>query len=146
LIVFQRNDNMSGVINSGTHIDAEISPELIENIFYPKSPLHDGAIVISNGRIRAAGCILPLSSNMNINKDLGTRHRAALGMSENYDSLSVVVSEENSAISFASNGMLKRNLSPATLEKLLIKELVPATDGREPSLLSKLKRRNNDHD
>ncbi len=125
LIVFERNDNISAVVNSGTHVDAAISKELLENIFYPKSPLHDGAVIISDGRIKAAGCILPLSANYNIGKDLGTRHRAALGMSENYDSLSVVVSEENSSISFACDGMLKRHLSPETLGKLLEKELLP---------------------
>ncbi len=143
LIVFQRNDVFSSVLNSGTRIDADISSELLENIFYPKSPLHDGAVIITNGRIAAAGCILPLSSNINISKDLGTRHRAALGMSENYDSLSVVVSEENSSVSFACKGMLKRNLSPETLEKLLVRELIPQPAEPAPSLLSKLKRRKN---
>lgn len=128
LIVFEREDNVSSVAHSGTAIDAETSAELLKNIFYPKSPLHDGAVIISNGRVRAAGCILPLSANLNISKELGTRHRAALGMSEAYDSISVVVSEENGFISLASGGVLKRKLSPENLEKILCDQLMPKSD------------------
>ena len=125
LIVFQREDNVTSVANSGTAIDAETTSELIKNIFYPKSPLHDGAVIITGGRVRAAGCILPLSANLNISKELGTRHRAALGMSEAYDSISLVVSEENGYISLASGGVLKRRLSPENLEKILCDQLLP---------------------
>ena len=128
LIVFQREDNVTSVANSGTAINAETSAELIKNIFYPKSPLHDGAVIVTGGRIRAAGCILPLSANLNISKELGTRHRAALGMSEAYDSISLVVSEENGYISLASGGVLKRRLSPENLEKILCDQLLPKTD------------------
>ena len=128
LIVFQREDNVTSVANSGTAIDAETTSELIKNIFYPKSPLHDGAVIITGGRVRAAGCILPLSANLNISKELGTRHRAALGMSEAYDSISLVVSEENGYISLASGGVLKRRLSPENLEKILCDQLLPKVE------------------
>lgn len=133
LIVFERKDNVSSVIHTGTLIDAETSSELIKNIFYPKSPLHDGAVIMSMGRIKAAGCILPLSSNNNISKELGTRHRAALGMSESFDSVVIVVSEENSSISLAVGGVLKRHLAPETLEKLLCAELIPNVDTEDKS-------------
>ena len=128
LIVFQREDNVTSVANSGTAINAETTSELIKNIFYPKSPLHDGAVIITGGRVRAAGCILPLSANLNISKELGTRHRAALGMSEAYDSISLVVSEENGYISLASGGVLKRRLSPENLEKILCDQLLPKVE------------------
>lgn len=131
LIVFERKDNVSIITDTGTSIDAETSSELLKNIFYPKSPLHDGAVIVSKGRIKSAGCILPLSSNLNISKELGTRHRAALGMSETYDSIVVVVSEENSSISLAIGGVLKRHLAPETLEKLLCAELLPQNDAQE---------------
>ena len=125
LIIFERQEPLTAVINTGTVIDAAVNAQLIKNIFFPKAALHDGAMIVCDFRIRAAGCILPLSGNLNISKDLGTRHRAGLGMSESYDSLSVIVSEETGAISLAAGGMLKRHLAPETLERLLIKELVP---------------------
>ncbi len=125
LIVFEKRDNISSISKTGTNIDAEVSAELLKNIFYPKAPLHDGAVVVSNARIQAAGCLLPLSTNLNISKELGTRHRAAVGMSENYDSACVVVSEETGSISFAVGGILKRHLAPETLERLLVQELLP---------------------
>ena len=128
LIIFEREDPLTAVINTGTVIDAAVNAELIKNIFFPKAALHDGAMIVEDFRIRAAGCILPLSGNLNISKDLGTRHRAGLGMSESYDSLSVIVSEETGAISLAQGGMLKRHLAPETLERLLIKELLPQID------------------
>lgn len=142
LIVFERKDNITSVTDTGTFIDAQASSELLKNIFYPKAPLHDGAVVISQGRIKAAGCILPLSANNNISKELGTRHRAALGMSENYDSIVVVVSEENSSISLAVGGVLKRHLAPETLEKLLCAELLPKVEAEEKTnIFTKLKGR-----
>ena len=142
LIVFERKDNVSSVSDTGTLIDAETSSELIKNIFYPKSPLHDGAVIMSHGRIKAAGCILPLTANNNISKELGTRHRAAIGMSESYDSVVVVVSEENSSISLAVGGVLKRHLAPETLEKLLCTELLPKVETEEKTnIFTRLKGR-----
>jgi len=135
LIVFERKDKVTSITDTGTAIDAETSSELLKNIFYPKSPLHDGAVVLSEGRIKAAGCILPLSANHNISKELGTRHRAALGMSESFDSVVVVVSEENSSISLAIGGVLKRHLAPEMLEKLLCAELLPQTETEEKNTL-----------
>ncbi len=125
LIVFERSDKLGDIVRTGTTLDAEISTELIKNVFYPKSPLHDGAMIVRSGRIIAAGCVLPLSDNPNLSRELGTRHRAAVGMSENADSLCIVVSEETGSISVASGGILKRHLAPETLEKLLIKEFIP---------------------
>ena len=131
LIVFEREDSITSVAGSGTAIDAETSAELLKNIFYPKSPLHEGAVIITTGRIRAAGCILPLSANHNISKELGTRHRAALGMSEAYDSISVVVSEETGSISLSSGGVLKRHLTPENLEKILCDQLLPKVESNQ---------------
>ncbi len=95
LIVFERSTPLGEIISTGTEIDAEASQELVGNIFYPKSPLHDGGLVIRDGRLAAAGCILPLTSNNELSKELGTRHRAAVGMSETSDAVVVVVSERN---------------------------------------------------
>lgn len=131
LIIFEKYDSLEPIINTGTVINADVNAELLKNLFFNKAPLHDGAVVLTNGRITAAGCILPLSANQNISKELGTRHRAGLGMSENYDSISVIVSEETGAISLAQGGMLKRHLAPETLERLLIQELIPAEEKRE---------------
>ena len=127
LMVFERNERLGEITKSGTRIDAEPSAELIKNIFYPKSPLHDGAMVLRDGRIHSAGCVLPLSKNLNLSRDLGTRHRSAVGMSENSDAVVVVVSEETGAISVAIGGMLKRQLEPETLRRILETELIPET-------------------
>jgi len=124
LIVFERLDRLGEIINTGTLVDAAPSPELIKNIFFKNSPLHDGAMIIREGRVYAAGCVLPLSGSQNLSRDLGTRHRAAVGMSEKADSVLVVVSEETGAISVAIGGMLKRRLSPEVLEKVLENELL----------------------
>lgn len=126
LIAFERDEKLSEIIKNGTYIDATTTSELVRNIFYPKSPLHDGAMVIRTGRVCAAGCVLPLSGNYSLSKELGTRHRAAVGMSETSDAVLVVVSEETGAISVAIGGMLKRQLTPETLEKILRAELMPA--------------------
>ena len=128
LIVFERNDKLDSIVNTGTIIDASITEELTRNIFYPKSPLHDGAVIVSENRIKAAGCLLPLSSNLTISKELGTRHRAGLGTSETTDAVVLIVSEETGTITLVVNGILKRHLAPETLERLLIKELMPAED------------------
>lgn len=125
LTVFERSNRLNTFIESGTTMDATVSAELVKNIFYPKAPLHDGAVVIRNGRIAGAGCMLPLSSNMNLSRDLGMRHRAGIGMSEHSDAIVAIVSEETGAISVASNGRLKRHLAPDTLARLLRNELLP---------------------
>lgn len=135
LIVFQREDDLQSIINTGTTINADVNAELLKNLFYNKAPLHDGAVIIANGRIAAAGCILPLSGKQNISKDLGTRHRAGLGQSETFDSLSVIVSEETGGISLAEGGVLKRHLAPETLERLLTSKLMPEEEETEKATL-----------
>jgi len=124
LIVFERQDRLGEIIRTGTLVDAAPSPELIKNVFFKNSPLHDGAMVMREGRVYAAGCVLPLSGSQNLSRDLGTRHRAAVGMSESADSVLVVVSEETGSISVAIGGMLKRHLSPEVLRKVLESELI----------------------
>lgn len=131
LIVFERSDSLDDIKKTGTEIDAAVNAELLKNIFFNKAPLHDGAVIIAGGRIAAAGCLLPLSANLSISKELGTRHRAAVGVSEVHDCVCVVVSEETGAISFAQKGLLKRHLAPEVLERLLIKELMPDTEPKE---------------
>ena len=135
LIVFARDTHMGEYIKTGTVIDAQPSEQLIRNIFFPKAALHDGAMIISEGRVLAAGCVLPLTESTRISADLGTRHRAALGMSENTDAVVVVVSEETGVVSVAVGGMLKRHLAPQTLERLLRSELCP----EEPEQHNKMK-------
>lgn len=124
LILFERSMMLNDIMTTGTRIDASITAELLKNIFYPKAPLHDGAVVIKKARIAAAGCVLPLTANNNLSKDLGMRHRAGIGASEQSDAIVVIVSEETGAISVAIEGMLKRNLDKQTFEKLLRNELV----------------------
>lgn len=119
LIVFERHTKLGEIINSGTVIDADPTPELIGNIFFNKAPLHDGAMIIREGKVHAAGCILPLSDNLQISSALGTRHRAGLGMSENSDALVVIVSEETGTVSLAVAGELKRNFTPEALRVAL---------------------------
>lgn len=125
LIVFERKSLLDDVLKSGTVIDATVSSELLKNLFWNKAPMHDGAIIIRNGRVAGAGCMLPLSTNVNLSRDLGMRHRAGIGMSENSDAVVAIVSEETGSISVAVGGMLKRHLAPETLERLLRKELLP---------------------
>ena len=123
LIVFSREQRLDEYFKTGTLIDGQVSEQLIRNIFFPKAALHDGAMIIRDGRVAAAGCVLPLSDSHRLSADLGTRHRAAVGMSEASDAVVVVVSEETGTISVAVGGMLKRHLAPLTLEKLLRSEL-----------------------
>lgn len=123
LIVFQRDNRLDEYFKTGTMIDAQVSEQLIRNIFFPKASLHDGAMIIREGRVTAAGCVLPLSESERLNPDLGTRHRAGMGMSEVSDAVVVIVSEETGVISVAVGGMLKRHLAPQTLERLLRNEL-----------------------
>jgi len=123
LIVIERTTGINDIIETGTTIDAQISADLLMNIFYPKSPLHDGAVVIKNNRLMAAGCLLPLSANKYISKELGTRHRAAMGMTESSDAMIVIVSEETGHISMAVEGKLQRFLDTKTLKELMITTL-----------------------
>lgn len=123
LIVIERQTKLGDVIRTGTLIDAEVSAALLENIFVPNTPLHDGAVIMRGERIHTAGCFLPLTSNSNLSRELGTRHRAALGISEASDALVIVVSEETGKISIALNGTLTRNLTEATLKTALNKAL-----------------------
>ena len=138
LIVFERSASTIDYQKTGTVLDAEVSSELLRNLFFTKAALHDGAVIIRNERIAAAGCVLPLTQNRNISSDLGTRHRAAIGMSEATDAVVVIVSEETGTISVAIGGMLKRHLAPQTLEKLLLNELAPKTDEKTRNPLKKL--------
>ena len=131
LIVFAREQRLEEYFKTGTQIDGQVSDQLIRNIFFKNSPLHDGAMIIRDGRIAAAGCVLPLSDSNHLSADLGTRHRAGVGMSEASDAVVVIVSEETGTISVAVGGMLKRHLAPQTLDKLLHNELCPADDGDE---------------
>ena len=124
LIVIERSTKLGDIIKSGTLVNANINSFLIRNIFFNKAPLHDGAMVIRDGRIYSAGCFLPLSTNDDIIKDLGTRHRAAIGMSENSDAVVIVVSEETGTISIACEGHLHRNFSYNSLKTVLTKLLV----------------------
>ena len=139
LIVFARDSRLDEYFKTGTIIDGKVSEQLIRNIFFTNAALHDGAMIIRDGRIAAAGCVLPLSESSRLSLDLGTRHRAAVGMSEVSDAVVVVVSEETGAISVAVDGMLKRHLAPQTLEKLLRNELVKEVKDEEQNLVVKLR-------
>ncbi len=140
LIVFERQTQLGEIINTGTIVDAKASVAAVNSIFYPKSPLHDGALIVRDGRLFAAGCLLPLSQNPDIPSDLGTRHRAALGMTENSDAVVLVVSEETGNISIMCNGRIKRgyNGASATAE---LKELLIETKEteKENRILSAIK-------
>ncbi|MBQ2736398.1 MAG: diadenylate cyclase CdaA [Clostridia bacterium] len=124
LIVFERNTKLGDLILTGTVINAQVSSYLLRNIFFDKAPLHDGAVIIRDNRIYSAGCLLPLSINSDIIKDLGTRHRAAIGASENSDCIAVVVSEETGIVSIAHEGHIYRNFTRATMKKKLEEYLV----------------------
>ena len=141
LIVFTRDNRLEEFFKTGTMIDAQVSAQLLRNIFFPKAALHDGAMIIRDGRVMAAACVLPLSESNRLSADLGTRHRAAVGMSEVSDAVVVVVSEETGAISVALGGMLKRHLAPQTLERLLRNELCPENNEKEESLVLKLRQK-----
>ena len=143
LIVFEREMLLDDMVRSGTVLDAAVSSELLKNIFFVKAPMHDGAVIVRHGRVLGAGCMLPLSKNVNLSRDLGMRHRAGIGMSENSDAVVVIVSEETGSISVAIGGMLKRHLKPETLENLLRNELLPQdaeeSDKQKFSLLNLLR-------
>lgn len=135
LMVFERDTDLANVISSGTAFQSSVTSELLKNLFFPKAPLHDGAVVVRQGKIVSAGCMLPMSESMNLSKDLGMRHRAGLGMSERSDAVVAIVSEETGAISVAIRGNLRRHLSPETLGRVLRNELLPRE--QEPSKLRK---------
>ena len=124
LIVVERTTRISDIASTGVKINADVSASLLRNIFYNKAPLHDGAVVISEGRLMAAGCFLPLTRRTDINTDLGTRHRAAIGMSETSDAIVIVVSEETGTISVATDCELKRDYTPESLRKFLTENLL----------------------
>ncbi len=131
LMVFERKNLFDDCIRTGTALDCSVSSELLKNIFWNKAPLHDGAVIVRNGRIVGAGCVLPLSGNVNLSRELGMRHRAGIGASEHSDAVVAIVSEETGSISVAVGGMLKRHLAPETLDRLLRNELLPEKDGDE---------------
>ena len=139
LIVLERETGVSEYANNGTRIDAHISAELLENIFVNKTPLHDGAVVIKSDRIYSAACVLPLTNNHNLSRELGTRHRAALGMSEVSDALIIVVSEETGKISIATNGILTRNLDETSLEKAIKKVFIKDKENKSSEKIEKIK-------
>ena len=131
LVVIERTTPLGDIIKNGTVVNADIGVSLIKNIFYNKAPLHDGAMIIRNFRIHSAGCFLPLSTKDDIIKDLGTRHRAAIGMSENSDAIVIVVSEETGTISVAVDGKLRRNYDYNSLKQELIKALFDDKNEKE---------------
>ena len=137
-MVFERKVPLDDIIKSGTALDSTVSAELLKNLFWNKAPLHDGAVIVRNGHIVGAGCVLPLSGNVNLSRDLGMRHRAGIGVSENSDAVVAIVSEETGSISVAENGMLKRHLAPETLERLLQNALMPENEPGRPSKLSNI--------
>lgn len=126
LVVIERETKLGDVIRTGSIVNADISASLLENIFAPNTPLHDGAVIVRGNRIHTAGCLLPLTSNPNLSRELGTRHRAALGISEASDAMVIIVSEETGKISIAINGTLTRNLDKNSLKHALIKVFVPS--------------------
>ena len=130
LMVLERRNNLDEIIRTGTPMHADVIPEMLGTIFYEGTPLHDGAAIIENGRIKAAGCVLPLSNNLDLGKDMGTRHRACLGIAENSDAIAIVVSEETGIISMAKNGVLIRHFDRQTLYTRLIDEMIP----KEPTV------------
>ena len=124
LLVFERKVSLSPIIGTGSVVNADASAELIKNLFFKNAPLHDGAVILRDGRIEAAGCILPLSKRQNISKDYGTRHRAGFGIAEESDAIAVIVSEERGDISVAIHDEIKRHVSAGELATILTKELI----------------------
>lgn len=141
LLIFERKEKLNSIMTTGTIINSDISAELIKNLFYNKAPLHDGAVIMREGRIAAAGCVLPLTQNTNLSKELGMRHRAGIGLSEQSDAVVIIVSEETGDISLAVEGLLKRHLNGGTLDKLLRAELIQQEEETRKSakLLRKLR-------
>ncbi len=140
LICFENETMLGEVISTGTEIHAKVTRELVENIFFPKSPLHDGAMVLRDGKIYAAGCILPLTKKT-ISSALGTRHRAGIGLTEQSDAVVVIVSEETGAISVAKGGVLQSGISDGDLRDILMTEFVPSGSSADDKIISRLVRR-----
>ncbi len=141
LLIFERKEKLNSIMTTGTIINSDISAELIKNLFYNKAPLHDGAVIMREGRIAAAGCVLPLTQSTNLSKELGMRHRAGIGLSEQSDAVVIIVSEETGDISLAVEGLLKRHLNGGTLDKLLRTELIRQEEesGKSAKLLKKVR-------
>ncbi|MBQ3071891.1 MAG: diadenylate cyclase CdaA [Oscillospiraceae bacterium] len=139
LIVFERETRLDEYFKYGTTLDALVSVQLLRSLFFPKAALHDGAVIIRQGRVAVAACVLPLTENTHLNSDLGTRHRAGIGISEVSDALVVIVSEETGTISVAVGGMLKRHLSPQMLSRILNKELINDDSENNNELMLKIK-------
>ncbi len=133
IIVMERHTNLAEVIRTGTLLRCDPNIEMIETVFFEGTALHDGAMVVRDGRIEAAGCFLPLSNNLEISKELGTRHRSALGMSENSDAIIIVVSEETGIISLAKNGVMIRRLDRQNLFNMLISDIIPPEQSEQKS-------------
>ena len=141
LIAFERNVSLSSSMGTGTVINADATVELIKNIFYNKAPLHDGAVIVREGKLAAAGCVLPLTQRLNLSAELGMRHRAGIGLSEQSDAVVLIISEETGSISVAIDGMLKRHLTTKALEQLLTEELVHDDERSEKSgLISSIRK------
>ena len=138
LMVFERKNMLDDAIKTGTALDCTVNAELLKNIFWNKAPLHDGAVIVRAGRIVGAGCMLPMSGNVNLSRELGMRHLAGIGASEHTDAVVAIVSEETGSISVAVGGMLKRHLAPETLERLLRNELLPERENDEAASKFKL--------
>lgn len=147
LVVFEKDAPLQDIIKTGTVLDAQSSPELFNGLFFKNSALHDGAVVVRDGRIYAGGCILPLTQNNALDSELGTRHRAAIGMSEQSDAVVVIVSEETGAISVAINGELTRDITKGKLREILLSELIPHSDeetsSRKDKFIKKLGKKKN---
>ena len=141
LIVFSRDNRLDEYVKTGTRIEGQVSEQLVRNIFFPKASLHDGAVIIRDGRMTAAGCVLPLSASERLNADLGTRHRAGVGISEASDAVVIIVSEETGTVSVAVGGMLKRHLASQTLERLLTHELCPEENPDQENPVQRLKQK-----
>ena len=141
LIVFERDIRLKEIISTGVTMNSEISPQLLVNIFTPKTPLHDGAVIISENKIAAAACMLPLASDGDISKELGTRHRAAIGMSKESDAIVIVVSEETGKISIAKEGTLIADLKEEALKKILISNIITKRfkDSEKKTIVDKVK-------
>ena len=147
LIVMERDIQIKDIIATGIEMQAEVSPQLLVNIFVPKTPLHDGAVVISNNKIAAAACMLPLANDMDIAKELGTRHRAAIGMSKESDAIVVVVSEETGRISVAKDGTLIADIKGDVLKRILLKNIVTDRfDEKKQGRMQKLQRFKKSHE
>jgi len=141
IIVIERKTRLGDIIGTGTTLNADLSEQLLLNVFYPKSPLHDGAVIIRLNRLYAAACLLPLSQNNSLSRDLGTRHRAAIGVTEVSDAVVVVVSEESGIISLAVSGVIRRRLSPDALKNQLTELLITAEEKKEHTFTSLFRKR-----